>query len=434
MSPQDYNSIFPVFPLMVEQNNPFPDFLDGFLPDLSGSLAEEVGVGLGLMENLTIFGQSLPPPPVSPAPQLELQCGGPSMTKSLRGKRKRSCRLSLLTTPSFGSFMDPNGKSPMGSGEPSWLSEVETGDFVTHPMDDSIKKQESVNDLLSLLQAAMNFIVKLLKFVLQKELRRSDVNSLGRIVLPKAGEHMKKRVHAYVERKESWTLHVGVKRDAEENLPFLNFKEGIRVCTRDLLSTDTWFMRYRYIHTCACKLVFFSLFARAIYSFIINHHREFVKKNGLRAGDFVTLYQDESKQLYIAGTKVEDLSPPVAPSTPPSNNHREGKAPSDEDDILNEIEMLGDTKSSTEGDSQSSDTTGASSSSSSSSTLNEGSLAVAAAIGPMPANDMMDEVMFVENPPAIAANEFDYEPLEGFNGFDDYDMSMYDNLAQNKRA
>ncbi|MQL76577.1 hypothetical protein Taro_008972 [Colocasia esculenta] len=59
-----------------------------------------------------------------------------------------------------------------------------------------------------------------LRYVLHKELKNSDVTSLGRIVLPK--------------------------RESEIYLPFLAVKEGIQLTVKDMFSPDAWRMRYRF--------------------------------------------------------------------------------------------------------------------------------------------------------------------------------------------
>uniref|UniRef100_A0A0A0KND0 TF-B3 domain-containing protein n=1 Tax=Cucumis sativus TaxID=3659 RepID=A0A0A0KND0_CUCSA len=61
---------------------------------------------------------------------------------------------------------------------------------------------------------------KILRMLLKKELKNSDVGSLGRIVLPK--------------------------REAEENLPFLTDKEGLQIVVRDVNSNRRWTMKYKY--------------------------------------------------------------------------------------------------------------------------------------------------------------------------------------------
>ncbi|KAA8519769.1 hypothetical protein F0562_014025 [Nyssa sinensis] len=61
---------------------------------------------------------------------------------------------------------------------------------------------------------------KRLRMLLTKELKKSDVGNLGRIVLPK--------------------------REAEENLPSLFSKEGILIVIRDVYSSQEWSMRYRF--------------------------------------------------------------------------------------------------------------------------------------------------------------------------------------------
>ncbi|XP_026390253.1 B3 domain-containing transcription factor ABI3 isoform X2 [Papaver somniferum] len=106
-----------------------------------------------------------------------------------------------------------------------------------------------------------------LKFILQKELKNSDVNSLGRIVLPK--------------------------KDSEAHLPSLTVKEGIQIAVREVLSPKVWFMRYRFWPNNKSRM------------YVLENTGEYVKQNELKCGDFVILYQDENKQLYISFQKAQ---------------------------------------------------------------------------------------------------------------------------------
>ncbi|KAJ0082811.1 hypothetical protein Patl1_10676 [Pistacia atlantica] len=109
-----------------------------------------------------------------------------------------------------------------------------------------------------------------LRVLLRKELKNSDVGSLGRIVLPK--------------------------REAEENLPSLSDKEGIQVVMRDAFSEQFWTLKFK------------------VWSF--GYTGDFVKQNRLEIGDSLTLYEDENKNLYFSITKVKK---PVRPEAEPSS-------------------------------------------------------------------------------------------------------------------
>ncbi|KAG6778764.1 hypothetical protein POTOM_015110 [Populus tomentosa] len=100
---------------------------------------------------------------------------------------------------------------------------------------------------------------KRLRAVLRKDLKNSDVGSLGRIVLPK--------------------------REAEENLPVLNDKEGILLFLRDVYSNQEWALKFKFWSNNKSRM------------YVLENTGEFVKQNWLETGDFLTLYEDESKNL-----------------------------------------------------------------------------------------------------------------------------------------
>ncbi|KAJ9136148.1 hypothetical protein P3X46_033254 [Hevea brasiliensis] len=108
---------------------------------------------------------------------------------------------------------------------------------------------------------------KRLRVLLSKELKNSDVGSLGRIVLPKRG--------------------------AEENLPILSDKEGIQVVIRDVNSTKEWSLKFKFWSNNKSRM------------YVLENTGDFVKQNGLEIGDSLTLYEDECKNLYFSIKKVE---------------------------------------------------------------------------------------------------------------------------------
>ncbi|XP_062160628.1 B3 domain-containing transcription factor LEC2 [Alnus glutinosa] len=108
---------------------------------------------------------------------------------------------------------------------------------------------------------------KRLRVLLKKELKNSDVGSLGRIVLPK--------------------------REAEENLPILSDKDGIQIVIRDVFSNKQWGMKYKYWINNKSRM------------YVLENAVDFVKQNGLVIGDSITLYEDECKNLYVSIEKVE---------------------------------------------------------------------------------------------------------------------------------
>ncbi|KAJ6377183.1 hypothetical protein OIU76_026201 [Salix suchowensis] len=108
---------------------------------------------------------------------------------------------------------------------------------------------------------------KKLRALLRKDLKKSDVGSLGRIVLPK--------------------------REVEENLPPLHDKEGILLVLRDVNSNQEWGLKFKFWANNKSRM------------YVLENTGEFVKLNGLETGDSLTLYEDESKNLYFSITKAQ---------------------------------------------------------------------------------------------------------------------------------
>ncbi|KAK6268742.1 hypothetical protein QUC31_012902 [Theobroma cacao] len=119
---------------------------------------------------------------------------------------------------------------------------------------------------------------KRLRVLLRKELKNSDVGSLGRIVLPK--------------------------REAEGNLPTLSDKEGIQVMIKDVYSNQVWTLKYKFWSNNKSRM------------YVLENTGDFVKQNGLEIGDSLTLYEDESKNLYFSVIKLER----IIAANPPSNH------------------------------------------------------------------------------------------------------------------
>ncbi|XP_052184274.1 B3 domain-containing transcription factor ABI3-like [Diospyros lotus] len=106
-----------------------------------------------------------------------------------------------------------------------------------------------------------------LKFLLQKVLKQSDVGSLGRIVLPK--------------------------RDAEIHLPLLEARDGITIAMEDIGLSRVWSIRYRFWPNNKSRM------------YILENTADFIRENGLQAGDFIVLYSDvKSRKYLIRGVKV----------------------------------------------------------------------------------------------------------------------------------
>ncbi|KAE8734228.1 B3 domain-containing transcription factor FUS3 [Hibiscus syriacus] len=123
-----------------------------------------------------------------------------------------------------------------------------------------------------------NFITpdnKRLRVLLKKELKNSDVGSLGRIVLPK--------------------------RETEANLPILYDKEGIQVTLKDVYTNNEWTLKYKYWINNKSRM------------YVLENTGDFVGQNGMRNGDSLTLYEDESMNLYFSLSKVATAA--VEPSS-----------------------------------------------------------------------------------------------------------------------
>lgn len=103
---------------------------------------------------------------------------------------------------------------------------------------------------------------KKLRVMFKKELKNSDVGSLGRIVLPK--------------------------KEAEENLPMLSDKEGIQLMIRDVYSDQEWGLKYKYWSNNKSRM------------YLLENTGDFVKQNKLEVGDCICLLEDEDKNLYIS--------------------------------------------------------------------------------------------------------------------------------------
>ncbi|XP_078447297.1 B3 domain-containing protein LFL1-like isoform X2 [Wolffia australiana] len=132
----------------------------------------------------------------------------------------------------------------------------------------------------------------LLRFLLQKELRKSDVGSLGRMVLPK--------------------------KEAEAHLPILMAREGIYMCMEDMETFHTWTFKYRFWPNNKSRM------------YILENTGEFVKRHGLKLGDFVMLYRDDYRQRYvIRGQKASYREAPAAPINDRSGNISENLAAED---------------------------------------------------------------------------------------------------------
>ncbi|KAI5058581.1 hypothetical protein GOP47_0026751 [Adiantum capillus-veneris] len=110
-----------------------------------------------------------------------------------------------------------------------------------------------------------------LKLLFHKELKLSDVGSLGRIVLPKA---------------------------AETCLPPLEFRDGVNLVVEDTNSTKVWKMRYRFWPNNKSRM------------YLLENTSDFVKLYDLKEGDYMMMYMDSLTNRYvIKGVKDRESNP-----------------------------------------------------------------------------------------------------------------------------
>ncbi|XP_078153989.1 putative B3 domain-containing protein Os04g0676650 isoform X2 [Carex rostrata] len=105
--------------------------------------------------------------------------------------------------------------------------------------------------------------------VMRKELTKSDVGSIGRIVIPK---------------------------DAEAKFPPLFEREGIMLHMDDMVVPFTWEFKYRFWPNNRSRM------------YILENTGEFVKKHGLQAGDFLSIHRNPASATYfVKGEKRSKL-------------------------------------------------------------------------------------------------------------------------------
>ncbi|KAH7445587.1 hypothetical protein KP509_01G016200 [Ceratopteris richardii] len=108
-----------------------------------------------------------------------------------------------------------------------------------------------------------------LRLLFHKELKQSDVGSLGRIVLPKA---------------------------AETCLPPLELRDGVNLVVEDMNSTRVWNMRYRFWPNNRSRM------------YLLENTSDFVRLCDLKEGDYMLMYQDNiSKRYAIRGVKGSEI-------------------------------------------------------------------------------------------------------------------------------
>ncbi|XP_031473272.1 uncharacterized protein LOC116245839 [Nymphaea colorata] len=173
---------------------------------------------------------------------------GLSITRAARSKR----RIARKNSPSFSRFI-------RSSKSPSWKA-------------GKTKKKEANGTKKRHLVLQDHSFNKNLKLLLQKELKNSDVSSLGRVIIPK--------------------------KEAEANLPSLADKEGIRIKFKDMESSQAWNLRYRFWPNNKSRM------------YVLENTGDFVRKYHLHSGDFILLFRDEeTQQFFISARKSEESMP-----------------------------------------------------------------------------------------------------------------------------
>ncbi|CAN6457424.1 unnamed protein product [Victoria cruziana] len=171
---------------------------------------------------------------------------GLSITRAARSKR----RIARKNSPSFSRFIR--------SKSPSWKA----GKTKKKEANGTTRKKHLV-----LQDHCFN---KNLRLLLQKELKNSDVSSLGRVIIPK--------------------------KEAEANLPSLADKEGIRIKFKDMESSQAWNLRYRFWPNNKSRM------------YVLENTGDFVRKYRLHSGDFILLFRDEETQQFFISARKSDES------------------------------------------------------------------------------------------------------------------------------
>ncbi|KAG0626149.1 hypothetical protein M758_2G106100 [Ceratodon purpureus] len=107
--------------------------------------------------------------------------------------------------------------------------------------------------------------VDMMTFLLQKELRPSDVGNLGRIILPK--------------------------KEAEQHLPILALREGVTLQMEDFDSGQCWNIRYRFWPNNKSRM------------YLLENTGDFVKSHHLEEGDLLILYRNQQGNYVLRGKK-----------------------------------------------------------------------------------------------------------------------------------
>ncbi|KAL1218743.1 B3 domain-containing transcription factor LEC2 [Cardamine amara subsp. amara] len=171
-----------------------------------------------------------------------------------------------------GGFFDPHMSTKMAriNRKKAMIRSRNNSSPSSSPTESVESRRQVVLNIKNNLQTAdkeelyryFSFDNKKLRVLLVKHLKNSDVGSLGRIVLPK--------------------------REAEVNLPELSDKEGIIVEMRDVDSMKSWSFKYKFWSNNKSRM------------YVLENTGEFVKNYGVETGDSLTIYEDQSKNLYFS--------------------------------------------------------------------------------------------------------------------------------------
>ncbi|MCO5562580.1 hypothetical protein L7F22_016208 [Adiantum nelumboides] len=141
----------------------------------------------------------------------------------------------------------------------SWSQSFGNGMHKSYPISQSC--QQSSKGSTTANQQQSRRPERNLKLLFHKELKLSDVGSLGRIVLPK--------------------------KAAETCLPPLELRDGVNLVVEDMNSTKVWNMRYRFWPNNKSRM------------YLLENTSDFVKLYDLKEGDYMMMYLDSLSNRYV---------------------------------------------------------------------------------------------------------------------------------------
>ncbi|CAA6668329.1 unnamed protein product [Spirodela intermedia] len=113
---------------------------------------------------------------------------------------------------------------------------------------------------------------------------------------PPAPSPASHRKCAYLTQLKGSEMDLGISdlyfdKEAEAHLPVLMAREGIYMCMEDMETSHMWTFKYRFWPNNKSRM------------YILENTGDFVKRHGLRLGDFVMLYRDDYRQRYSAASR-----------------------------------------------------------------------------------------------------------------------------------